>query len=91
MGDKTYVFHDIWKNKYCDYQKLPYLYETTQTEIQIVRKRFLNYDDWEKIVEVPIDQIGDKKITSGYVTIDVMTRRRSGKLVVTHAIQVDNH
>jgi hypothetical protein len=87
VGSRKYVFSDIFKHKYSAFQKLPYLYSENQTEICIVRKRLLNYDDWENLLEIPIDHIGGRKFTAGNVTINVFTKRKSGKLIVISKIE----
>jgi hypothetical protein len=86
LGSRKYIFSDIWKNKYSAFQKLPYLYSENENEVCIVRKRLLNYDDWENVLEIPIDHIGDRKFTAGNITINVITKRKSGKLITISKI-----
>ena len=82
-----YTFEDIPKGKYSAFKKVPYLYNTNWIEAQIVRKRFLQYDEWIKKLMIPIDHIGDKRIDAGVATIDVSTKRKHHQLVIDSTVK----
>ena len=81
IGGKKYTFSDIWKHKYSPYQKLPYLWPQNQIEVTTVRKRFMQYDEWNSLIMMPIDQIGEK-IATGQITIIVSSKRKAKSLVI---------
>jgi len=87
IDGKKYTFSDILKNKYSDYQKLPFIWTLNEYEITVVRKRFMQYDDWITQLSMPIDKIGEKKITTGNATITIKAKRKSGKLILETSVE----
>ena len=87
IGDKKYIFEDVSKGKHSDYKKLPYVYSANWIEVQIVRKRFLQYDEWIKKLMIPIDHIGDKRMDSGTATITVSTKRKHRQLMIESTLK----
>ena len=87
IGKEKYSFEDIPKGKYSDFKKLPYLYSTNWTEVQVIRKRFLQYDEWIKQIAIPIDHTGDKKIETGATTIEVSTKRKHRSLEIESEVK----
>lgn len=47
-----------------------------------VRKRLFQYDEWIHLLTVPVDFIGDGKLTSGRATIKIRMKKRDGRWVV---------
>jgi hypothetical protein len=82
-----YTFEDVPNGKYSAYKKVPYIYSANWIEVQIIRKRFLQYDEWIKKLMIPIDHVGDKRIDSGTATINVSTKRKHHQLVIESTIK----
>jgi|GEM_PF-3409537 len=89
IGDKNYTYKDIWKNKYSDYQQLPYIWTLNRTKTIVIIK-MLGYDKWMNTEQTPIDYIGEKKITTGSYTIEIRTRKKKDNLEVEDILIKDN-
>ena len=86
LNGTDYSFHDIWRNKYSDYQKLPYLWPNNKTETQVIVKKMIQYDQWLKTINWPIDHVGESKYLNGKLTIEVKTKVKSGQLEVENIV-----
>jgi hypothetical protein len=86
IDNKPYVFSDVLKHKYSAYQNLPYIYPSNEIKATVVRKRFLRYDEWLQLLQMPIDHIGDEKIAKGKVTILISSKKKGKNLLLESAI-----
>jgi hypothetical protein len=84
---KKYTFADVNKHQYSNYQKLPYLW-TSENDIEVttIRKRLMQYDDWEIVRMFSIDHIGDDKLSTGQITIAITTKRKANNILVESVI-----
>ena len=87
IDDKRYSFEDVPKDKYSAFKKLPYVYDRNTIEVQIIRKRFLQYDEWVTMSTISIDHIGDKRIDSGLVTVNVSTKRKHHRMIIDNTLK----
>lgn len=87
VNDLDYTFSDIWKNKYSEYKKIPYIWPLNESKTTVIMKRIIKYDEWMTTLKLPIDHVGEKKITTGKYTIEVKTSRKSAQLHVEENIQ----
>jgi hypothetical protein len=77
-----FLFSDIWKGKYSDYQKVPYLWPSNKSETTVIIKRMIKYDIWLTTILWPIDHVGEKKIFDGKYRIEVRTKKKGDHLEV---------
>jgi hypothetical protein len=82
LGAQSFTFSDINKHQYSSYKQLLYLPDSYEWDVKFVRKRLLQYDEWIKVLTVPVDFIGDGKLTSGRATINVRVKKRDGRWAV---------
>jgi len=68
IDGKNYTYKDIWKNKYSDYQQLPYIWTSNRTKTIVIIK-MLGYDKWMNTEQIPIDYIGETKLTTGSIPL----------------------
>lgn len=88
-GNK-YVFNDIWKKKYSDFIKIPYIWSNNEIETTVIVKRMFKYDQWFTQISIPIDHIGEKKIENGFCTLELKTQLKKKKLTVEqNLIKID--
>lgn len=81
IDGNNYTYKDIWKNKYSEYQRLPYIWPSNRSKTTVIIK-LLGYDKWSTTVKMPIDHVGEKKLLKGHYTIEIGTRRKKGRLEV---------
>ncbi len=74
VGENEYVIKDIWKKKYSDFIKVPYIWSNNGIETTVIVKRMFKYDDWFTSINLPIDHIGEKKIENGTYTLELKAR-----------------
>ena len=60
VNNVKYAFEDIWKNKYSDYQKLPFIWPNNLTRTQVIEKKMIKYDQWHEAISWPFDHIGEQ-------------------------------
>jgi hypothetical protein len=82
LGAQSFTFSNINKHQYSSYKRLPYLPDSYERDVKFVRKRLLQYDEWIKVLTVPVDFIEDGKLTSGRATINVRVKKRDGRWAV---------
>lgn len=90
IAGKEYTFTDIWKNKYSEYQRLPYLWPSNRSKTTVIIKQVFRYDKWITSGKWPIDHIGEKKLTNGAYTIEIQTQRSKSNLNVGEILTRDN-
>jgi len=90
IDSKNYTYKDIWKNKYSDYQQLLYIWTSNRTKTIVIIK-MLGYDKWMNTEQIPNDYIGETKLTTGYYTIEIRTRKKKDNLEVEDVLIKDNH
>ncbi|WP_152000943.1 MULTISPECIES: hypothetical protein [unclassified Imperialibacter] len=89
VNGKDFTFNDIWKNKYSEYQKLPYLWANNQSKTTVIVKKMIKYDLWLTTLNWPIDHAAEKKHMHGKLTIDVTTRQKADQLEVEEKIKLE--
>lgn len=82
VGENKFVFKDVWKNKYSDFIKVPYIWKNNKIETTVIVKRMFKYDQWFTRIDLPIDHIGEEKIKNGFYTIELKTRLKKKELKV---------
>ena len=82
VGENEFVFKDVWKNKYSDFIKIPYIWTNNRVETTVIVKRLFKYDDWFTRIDLPIDHVGEEKIENGFYTLEIKTRLKKKKLTV---------
>ena len=82
ISGNEYVFKDIWKKKYSDFIKVPYIWPSNKTETTVVVKRMIKYDEWYNTLMFPVDHVGEKKIETGFYTLELETRLKNKNLTV---------
>jgi hypothetical protein len=89
INGRDYRYEDIWKNKYSDYKQLPFIWPSNRAKTVVIVKR-LGYDKWMNVEHMPIDHVGENKLTSGSYTIEIRTRRNKENLEVEEKLTQDN-
>ena len=82
VGENEFVFKNVWKNKYSDFIKIPYIWTNNRVETTVIVKRLFKYDDWFTRIDLPIDHVGEEKIENGFYTLEIKTRLKKKKLTV---------
>ena len=86
IDGKDYIFADVWKKKYSVYQKLPYLRSLNMSETTVIVNRMIKYDLWMKVGSMPFDYIGEQKYTSGKYCLEIKSRKKGEKLIITETV-----
>ena len=89
IDGKNYTYKDIWKNKYSDYQRLPYIWPSNRAKTIVIVKK-LGYDKWMNTEQIPIDHVGETKLTTGSYTIEIRTRKKKDQLEFDDILIQDN-
>jgi hypothetical protein len=82
LGGNEYIIKDVWKNKYSDFIKVPYIWINNGIEVTVIVKRMFKYDEWFTVIILPIDHVGEKKIESGNYTLKLKTRLKKKMLKI---------
>ncbi len=82
IGGNEYIIKDVWKNKYSDFIKVPYIWRNNGIEVTVIVKRMFKYDEWFTAIILPIDHVGEKKIESGNYTLELNTRLKKKMLKI---------
>ena len=82
IGGNEYILKDVWKNKYSDFIKVPYVWRNNGIEVTVIVKRMFKYDEWFTAIILPIDHVGEKKIESGNYTLELNTRLKKKMLKI---------
>ena len=82
IGGNEYIIKDVWKNKYSDFIKVPYILRNNGIEVTVIVKRMFKYDEWFTAIILPIDHVGEKKIESGNYTLELNTRLKKKMLEI---------
>ncbi len=86
LDKSKFTFNDIGKHEYSDYQYLPYIMTSNEIDITVIRKRLFHHDEWLRLIQIPIDHVGDKKITKGKLSLSVISKRKNKNLVVEYKL-----
>jgi hypothetical protein len=86
IAGRDYTFTDIWKKKYSEYQKLPYLWSLNKSEATVIINRMIKYDRWMTSRSIPIDYIGEQKYLHGKYCIEVKCKRKGDRLIITETV-----
>ena len=82
IGGNEYIIKDVWKNKYSDFIKVPYIWRNNGIEVTVIVKRMFKYDEWFTAIVLPIDHVGEKKIENGNYTLELNTRLKKKMLKI---------
>lgn len=85
-----YQYFDISKKKNSKYQRLPYIWPSNKNKITVIVKQMFKYDKWITVGTLPIDHVGEEKLTSGFYTIEIRTRRNKDNLEVDQILAREN-
>ena len=81
VNDHDYQFLDIWKGKYSEYLRMPFLWPSNKTEVTIIVKQMFTYDEWMSMIIMPIDHVGESKYINGKFTVYAKPSIKKGKFV----------
>jgi len=90
INGNDYQYTDIGKKKNSEYQRLPYIWPSNQSKTTVIVKQMFNYDKWITVGKLPIDHVGEEKLTSGFYTIEIRTRRNMDNLDVEEILTKEN-
>lgn len=86
VNDKKYIFSDIQKNSYSEYQKLPFIATLHPSKTTIIINRTAQPDEQRTIFHFPVDNIEQVKYTTGNFTIQLHTYKKGKELIVKESI-----
>ncbi|MDZ7605144.1 MAG: hypothetical protein U5K79_06055 [Cyclobacteriaceae bacterium] len=90
IDGNDYQYADIGKKKTFKYQRLPYIWPSNRSKTTVIIKQMFNYDKWITVGKLPIDHVGEEKLTSGFYTIEIRTKRNKDNLDVEEKLTEKN-
>ncbi len=84
---KGYVFPALDEGEYSPYQRLPYLYSCNKSKTTLLIKKFFARQYQLTILSIPVDNVGEEKITSGRYVIEILTRKQDGMINLFETIE----
>jgi hypothetical protein len=89
IAGKKYTYSDIWKNKYSDYKRLPYIWQANNTKTVVIIKQIIRYDKWMNVSMIPFDHNNSKPMIKGRYTIEIRAKRKKDMLEVEETLVED--